>query len=325
MRIIKAFLFACLVLSILTASRCFISSSSKDDGDDKVIIVDDGFIIVTHNAEKTSSEVIESLTQTLMAAETTNQSAEYVDSIISPAPVLYTCYNASGIISVRTNDLDNSTTISIGDELLLNYSNCNSDNVIANGDITISILDIQGIDVGNYASGTSWLYSVSSMINALQISRGNETFAVDGELVTTVEYNATTTKLKNNITSNALSIDNESTNLLSDINISQSINFSIVPMSYTLVIESLKISSGTQNGTVVATKTSDALSGMELLSPGEYFVDLLSPENGKINIVGKTSHANLSIMPDQSVTIDVDTNGDSIIDTTVTSSWSKLQ
>jgi hypothetical protein len=315
---IKAFLFACLALLLLTGAKCSISSTFDDD-DDK----DDGLTIVVSNAETTSSEVVVSLTQTLMVAEIASQFAEHVEGTNTPSS--YSCDNSNSNISVTTNDLDNSTTISIGDVLFLNYSNCNVDNVIVDGNLTILLLDITGIDVGKYDSGTSWLYSVNAKTNFLHVSRGNEAFTVDGEVTITVEFDATIAELESNITSNTLTLDNGSTNILSAIDISQIINLAVVPSSYTLAIESLKISSGAQNGTVVATTTLDGLSGMEILSLSEHFVDLHFPENGMVNISGKNSNANLSIMPDQLVAIDIDTNGDSISDTFVSSSWSQLQ
>ena len=145
METIKFFVFACLVLSLLTGSRCSISSRFDDDDDDDE---DNGLTIVVTNAEMTSSEVIQSMTQTLMAAEFASLSTQYVNDIKTPDPLRYTCDNTSSIISVSINDLDNSNGISIGDDLLLSYSNCAVDNATANGDLTISLLDAKGIDIG---------------------------------------------------------------------------------------------------------------------------------------------------------------------------------
>jgi hypothetical protein len=323
MATIKAFLFACIALLLLTGSNCSFRSVFGDDDDDDE--KDDGLIIVISNAETTSGEVVGSLTQTLMAAEIASQSAEFMGEIITLNPIRYTCDNSSGNILVTVNDLDFSNTISVRDDLLLDYSNCNIDNLTANGNLAISLLDAKGIDIGNFDSGASWLYSISTETNSLVVSRGNETFIVDGEMSITVEFDATAAKLENKITSERLSLVNDATNIPSDIDISQFINLAAVPSSYTLTIDSLNLSSGTQNGTVSANTLSDTLSGMELLSLSEHFADLKSPENGMVSISGKNSNAEVSIMPDQSVSIDLDTDGDSISDTVVTSTWSQLQ
>ena len=237
---IKIFIFVCLALLMLTGSRCFISSSfNNDDNDEKK---DDGLIIVVSNAEITSSEVISSLTQTLMVAEIVSQSTEYLGDIHIYKPIAYPCGNTNGKVLVSASDLDNSNTTSIGDELLLNYSNCSVDNVTVNGDITISLLDAKGIEIGKFDSGTDWLYIINSETTSLQVSRGNETFIVDGEMTTTVKFDATVVNLVNNITSDSLSFDNGSKNIVSNIDISQFINLAAVPSSYTLTIESLKLS-----------------------------------------------------------------------------------
>jgi len=141
----------------------------------------------------------------------------------------------------------------------------------------------------------------------------------------TVEFDSIVTKLESNITSDALSLYSESNNILSEIDISQFINLAVMPSSYKLTIDSLIISSGTQKGIVNATTTPDALSGKELLSLREYFIDLHAPENGRVSISGKNTNADFSIMPDQLVSIDIDTDGDSIPDTVIYSTWPQLQ
>lgn len=323
METIKSFLFACLVLSLLTGSKCSIRSVFGDDDDDDD--ENEGLIIVVGNAETTSSEVVESLAKTLMIAEIASQSAEYVSEISAPGPIRYACDNSSGEILITTDDFDNSNTIYIGDDLLIDYTNCNVDDLTVNGNLKISLLDAKGIDIGKFDSGTSWLYSISVETNTLHVNSGIEAFAVDGEMTITVEFDSVVTKLESNITSDVLSLYSESNNILSEIDISQFINLAVMPSSYKLTIDSLVISSGTQKGIVNATTTPDALSGMELLSLREYFIDLHAPENGMVSISGKNSNADFSIMPDQLVSIDIDTDGDSISDTVIYSTWPQLQ
>ena len=320
METIKALAFACIALLLLTGGRCSISSTFDDDDDE-----DDGLTIVVNNAEDTSNEVVQSMTETLMIAEIASQTTEYVGDTTASNPHRYTCDNANGSISITSNDLDNSNRVSVGDELLLGYSNCIVDNVTANGDLTISLLEAKGIDIGKFDSGTDWLYSISANADSFQVNTGNELVMVKGGMTITIEFNARTAKLESTITSDTLSFDDGSTNTLSDIELSQFINLAVVPSNYTLAVDSLKMTSGTQDGTVKANTNSNTLSGTELLSLNEYFVDLRSPENGTINISGKNSNAAVSIMPDQLVSIDLDTNGDSISDTEISTTWAQIQ
>ncbi len=318
METIKIFIFACLVLSLLTGSRCSFSSSFSSDDDDD----DDEVVIVVSNAETTSIETVESLTQTLLIADVASQSSKYIDSFNALTPSRYTCANVGGMVSINTN---NANKISIKNNLLLSYINCSVDNVIVNGDLTISLLDTKGIDIGRFDSGTDWLYSINVKADSLKLNTGSEAFTVDSDMIITIEFDATSAELKAAINSDSLSIDNGSENVLSDIDISQSINLAVMPSSYTLSVNSLKILSDTQNGTIHANTEANSISGMELLSLDEYFVDLHSPENGRISISGKHSNAEVSIMPDQLVTIDVDTDGDSITNTVINSTWSQIQ
>lgn len=322
MKTIKAIIFACIVLLTLTAGNCFIVSSfdSSDDDDD-----DEGLIIVVTNAESTSSEVIQSLNQTLMVAEITSQSAQYANDLIGPDPHSYICDNANGTIMLTLNDLDHSNSISIGDDLLLNYTNCDVDGVIADGELMISVLDSKGIDIGKFDTGTDWSFTLSVNADSFQVSTENEVFIVNGDMEIASNFNATTASLKGYITNNKLVLDNGSQTLLTNMNISQFISLAVVPSSYSLTIDSMKISSGTPSKTVTASTPSSPLAGIELLSLSEFFVDLRLPENGEINIAGKNSSADVSIMSDELVSIDIDTNGDSISDEQIFSTLSELK
>lgn len=324
MKTIKAIIFACIVLLTLTAGNCFIvssfdSSSSRDDENQE------GLTIVVTNAETTSSEVAQSLTQTLTVAELASQSAAYVNDVYLSDPMSYSCDNASGVVMLTIHDLDHSNRVSVGDDLVLSYTNCHVDNVTANGDLTVSVLDALGVDIGRFDAGSDWLYTLSVNASSFQFSTENEIFVVNGDIEIALQFDATTALLETNITNNTLSLDGESQNILSNIDISQFINLAVVPSSYTLTIDSMKISSGIQGGTVDATAKRNPLSGMELLNLREYFVDLRLPDSGVINISGNNSNADVSIMPDEMVSIELDTNGDSISDAVISSTWSEMQ
>lgn len=324
MKTIKTIVFACMVLLTLTAGKCFVvssfdSSSSRDDENRE------GLTIVVTNAETTSSEVVQSLTQTLTVAELASQSAQYVNDVYTSDPISYSCDNTSGVVMLTIHDLDYSNRVSVGDELILSYTNCRVDDVTANGDLTISVLDATGVDIGRFDSGSDWIYTLSVTTSSFQVSTENELFVVNGDIEIALQFDATTALLETNITNNTLSLDDGSQNILSNINISQFINLAVVPSSYILTIDSMKISSSVQGGTVDATAKPNPLSGMELLNLREYFVDLRLPESGVINISGKNSNVDVSIMSDEMVSIELDTNGDSISDAVISSTWSEMQ
>lgn len=321
MKIIKAIAFACMILFTLIAGKCFVVSSfdNNDDDDDR-----EGLTIVLTNAETTSSEVVQSLTQTLTVADIASQSAQYVNDVVVSDPLSYSCDNPSGVIILTIKDLDRSNRVSVGDDLLLRYTNCSADNVIVNGDLMISVLDAKGIYIGHFESGSDWLFTLSVNASSFKVRTENKVFIVNGEMEIALQFNATTALLETKITNNTLALDSGSQSIISAMDISQLINFAIVPSSYSLTINSLKISSGAQSGTFNATTKSYPLSGMELLDLSEYFIDLHLPENGVINISGKNSNADVSIMPDEWVSIDIDIDGDSISDAVISSTWSEI-
>ena len=324
MKTIKAIIFVCIVLLTLTAGNCFIvssfdSSSSRDDENRE------GLTIVVTNAETTSSEVVQSLTHTLTVAELASQSAQYVNEVYLSDPISYSCDNASGVVILRNHDLDHSNRVSAGDELVLSYTNCLVEDVTANGDLTILVQDALGVDIGRFDSGSDWLYTLSVNASSFQVSTDDEIFVANGDIEIALQFDATTAMLETNITNNTLSLEGESQIILSNIDISQFLNLAVVPSSYMLTIDSMKISSGVQGGTVDATAKPNPLSGMELLNLREYFVDLLFPDSGVINISGKNSNADVSILPDEMVSIELDTNGDSILDAVISSTWPDMQ
>ncbi len=321
MKTIKAIAFSCMVLLTLTAGKCFFVSSfdSSDDDDD-----DEGLIIVVANAETTNSEVAQSLNQTFAIAEIASQSAQYVNDIYLSDPLSISCDNAEGVIRLMVNDEDHSNRISIGDDLFLSYTNCNVNNVIANGELEITLLNAKGIDIGHFDSGTDWSCDLSVNATSFQVSANNNTFNVSGDLEIALQFNATSAILKSKIVNNSLALESEFQRVLSEMEISQTVNLAVVPASYIFNIESLELASDKLNGKVRAETNLNHFSGEELMKLGEYFIDLHSPINGMLYIQGENSNAELLLTPGEQVAIGVDFDGDSILDAEIYTTWSEI-
>ncbi|MGI9227473.1 MAG: hypothetical protein ACR2PU_01655 [Gammaproteobacteria bacterium] len=318
MNIIKTLAFAGMFLLTLTAGKCFVVSSF-DSSDD-----DEGLTIVVTNAETANGEVVQSLNQTFAVAEIASQSAQYVNDIYLSDPFSIPCDNAEGVIKLIVNDKDHSNRISIGDDLFLSYSNCNINDVIANGELEMTVLDAKGIDIGHFESGTDWSYILRVNATFLQINAENDNIIANGDMEITLQYDATKAMLSSQIKNDILALESETHRILSDLEISQFINLAVVPSSYSLSIKSLNINSDALNGKISVATKSNSFSGVELTNLSEYFIDLISPENGRFYITGKNSNAVLSITPGGLVSIDVDTNGDSIPDMEIFSTWVEM-
>ena len=321
MKIIKTLAFASLFLLTLTAGKCFVVSSfdSSDDDDDN-----EGLTIVVTNAETASSEVVQSLNQTLGVAEIASQSAQYVNDIYISDSLNHTCDNPNGVISLTLNDKDGSNRISIGDDLFLSFFNCNQNDWIANGELNISVLDKKGIDIGRFDSGTDWLCTLSVNATSFQITTQSSALIVNGDLEITLQFDATSAMLRTKIKNNMLDLESESRRVLSAMEISQFINLAVVPSSYALSVDSLELSSDTLNGDVSITSKLEPLSGIENLKLSEYFVKLQAPETGALFVKGKNSNVEVSISSSELVTIKIDTNGDSIMELERYTTWPEI-
>ncbi|NNC66712.1 MAG: hypothetical protein HKN83_01595 [Gammaproteobacteria bacterium] len=321
MKTIKAIAFSCMVLLTLTAGKCFVVSSfdSSHDDDD-----DEGLTIVVTNAETANSEVVQSLNQTFAVAEIASQSAQYVNDIYLSDPLSISCNNAEGVIKLMVNDEDHSNRISIGDDLFLSYTNCNVNDMDANGELEITMLDAKGIDIGRFDSGTDWSCDLSVKATSFQVSANNNTFSVNGDLEIALQFNATSAILKSKIVNNSLVLESEFQRVLSEMEISQFINLAVVPSGYSLSIDSLDLSSNALNGKVSVVTNLVPLSGMEWLKPSEYFVELQAPESGALYITGKNSNAEVLISSSELVSINIDADGDSILEAEIYSIWPQI-
>ncbi len=324
MKTIKAIAFSCMVLFTLTAGKCHVGYDSSHDDDDEDEDRE-GLTIVVTNVEAANSEIVQTLNQTLAVAEIASRSAQYVNDVYIAGQTSYSCDNTTGVVLLTLNDLDQSNNVSIGDDLLLSYIDCELDNALANGELVISVLGTKGSDIGHCDSSTSWLFALNANANSLQVKTGSNLFIVNGEIKIVLQLNATTATLEANVTSESFTLDDGLQTLLSNIDISQFINLAVMPSNYLLKINSMSISNSALNGTFNATTISNPLSGMELLNLDECFVDLQLPDNGLISITGKNSYADVSIVPDELVSIELDTNGDSISDAVISSTWSEIQ
>ena len=87
----------------------------------------------------------------------------------------------------------------------------------------------------------------------------------------------------------------------------------------------MNLTNSNQNGSTGTVSLTHPVSGIESLNLNEYFVDLNSPEKGEIILMGKDSNAKISIMPGDIVSINLDTDGDSVSDEIIPTTWSDIK
>ena len=324
MEVIKSLMLAGMFLLTLTAGKCFVVSNfdTSDDDDD-----DDrnrgGLTIGITNGSIISKQAFQSLTQTLTVAEVASQSMQYTSNAMAAVPIHYSCENSFGTLESTTYDLDYSNTISRGDEIFLQYKNCQINNEIINGDLKISILRAKGIDVCNYTSGIDWQLKFRADINALQCGLGENAFEVDGKMVIALKYSAKKALLQAIISNNNVILNSDSDVHLSGSKITQLLSLAVAPSNYTLSVDSYELFSEEKNG-FVGIEAND-LFGIEHLSADKCFVSLQSPEKGVINIKGKNSNADIRFLPGEQINIEIDSDGDFVPEETINSSMNEMK
>lgn len=324
MKLIKALMFGGLFLLTLTAGKCFVVSNfdTSDDDDD-----DDrnrgGIKIGITNGNIISKEAIHSLAQTLTVAEIASQSMQYTSNTMAAVPIHYSCKNSVGKLESTTYDLDYSNTITSDDEIFLSYNNCLINNEIVNGDLKIFVLQAKGIDICNYTSGLDWQIKFRADLNALQFELGENAYEVDGKMVISLKYSAKKALLQAIISNNNVIIKSDSDIQLSGSKITQLLSLAVAPSSYTLSIDSYEMFSEEQNGIVdIEAKN---LFGIEHLSNNECFISLQSPEKGIINIKGRDSNADIRFFPGEQINIEIDSDGDFVMDETIYSNITNMK
>ena len=321
MNIIKKLVLACAFVLTLTASKCFVVSSFDSSDDDRD---NEGLIIAVTNAEIANSEVMQSLNQTLILAEITSQSTQYVDEMYSSELLNIPCENDNGAMTINSNDNNRQKNISAEENIYLSYSNCDLQGSVVNGDLEISALESKGIDVGHFDSGTNWSKEFIAHADSLKITTHDDQIIVYGDINVTLQFDALSAELISKIDNKSIDLESKTRRKLHDINITQVINLAVSPTNYTFSIESLRLSSEKLNGYVQVTANSTIFTGDNISNPKEYFIDLHSPRDGMLYITGKNSNAEMLVIPGDQVTIGVDVDGDSLSEYEIYTTWQDL-
>ena len=141
-----------------------------------------------------------------MVADASSQSAQFINDLDTSSSSTYICGNAASSFNATAIDLDNSNSVSKGDDLALRYTNCNVNEAIANGDLTISVLDADGIDIDNYNSGANWLFAFDINTDLLEINACNKAYNISGNMEISLQLDATLASLDTEITNDRLNI-----------------------------------------------------------------------------------------------------------------------
>jgi len=321
MKFFKAMIFGSMFLLTLTGSKCFVVSSFDTSGDDEDEENRDGLTIGITNGDIISKDVMQTIAQTFAVAEITSQSMQFANNAITAQPFIQNCKNSHGELTSTVYDLDSSSSLSGGDEVILIYNGCLIGNETVSGDLAVTVQNSEGVGVCNYTSGSNWQISFNVSINDLQIGNGAEVYTARGQLEVSLKYLASATQLETNIISNSLIIESSHRVELSDAKITQLLNLAVAPSSYTLSIDTYRLYSFVLDGYVDV--QAESLHGIEQQSNNSCLGLFQIPEIGNIKISGKNSNAVIQFMSGDQFNIEIDSDGDLLVDEEIFSSTTK--
>ncbi len=241
------------------------------------------------------------------------QEMSVVPSTLNGAVITATTFDCtiSGTWTISGNDADNSGDLTVGDSITLSFSTCVETDVTVNGSMSMTITQLSG-DITNpsavYALGvnvtlTNLSVSVSGHVAS---SSGDMTMVISNDGSGGESFTLSGSSLSSTVSSQTVTL----ANYLYDFALSDA-------GPYTISLQGT-LASATIGGSVSYT-TITPFTGNEFVGSGD-------PTAGELHIVGANgSQAWLTAQPDGStVLIEVDNDGDNVVDTTITTSWSEL-
>jgi len=212
----------------------------------------------------------------------------------------------SGAISGSFNDADNDLTLSTGDTVSMTANNCNFSGVTMNGSISLSNVSVTGDEF-------SPPYSLQFTLQAtnFSVSVSGETVVMSGD-GTISESSSDSINYTSSVSGNGIEITAGGESLtLTDYDIQETENQATG--AYSISINATISSSGL--GGSVTVRTDVALTG----------VGAFDPDSGRITCVGAgNTSVTLVVVDSVNVQLEVDQNGDGVIDETLSSAWTDL-
>ncbi len=331
-----------LFLNLFVSALLFITSCSGGGGGSSApatspcVIPINLVAITAANAENVVSEVVSAIQVALSFANFNALFIEFLNVALVNNPVTVAC-DISGTATLMVTDADMSGTISVGDSISFSFSNCVLMGGTANGNITATITNTMGANVGNAASATDWSFSISGMLNNFRASDGNISATINGDGTVDVNFTAATVSLDSILTSTSFTFEGSSTQCatVTDTTLnSMADNVTTNPAVYSVTVNPmapLLTMANSEIGGVVTVQTQTAFGGMEDFDDDndgeidEYFSELDLPDSGVLIVNGDAlSSATVTIMAGGMVQIDVDENGDMIVDQVINTTWNNL-
>ncbi len=230
-----------------------------------------------------------------------------VVSMLPFGPVVEQCLGGSGTVTI-TGDIGSLDGLSAGDTFRVEYDLCDEgQGEVIDGIIELTVTDFSGdLFLGTY------LVAMDAVIDSLSIATGTDTLTTAGDASITLD----TTNLPFVATSVAGSsvtqTSNAGTETLTNYSSDQTVDGNQEPPPFTMAASGSLDSSAL--GGAVDYSTEAEFRGYVPGYPGE----------GVLLVEGSGSEARLVVIDENNVRVDIDTNADGVVDTSVDLTWEEF-
>lgn len=216
----------------------------------------------------------------------------------------------SGTVTISGDIADptDPTRLSVNDTFRLVYAACN-DGI---GEVLDGTIDLTVGDFAGDLQAAAYMVSMDTIATNFQVSAGGDTTVSNGD--TTVALDTMQTPLIDVGTSgSSMRVDSSSrSDVLSGFQSSQTVDGNVAPAPYTLT------ASGTLDSTlldgVVRYSTIETFQGVGTEFPGQ----------GRLRVQGDRSSLELVAIDNVNVDIEIDSNGDDVVDVTISTTWADI-
>lgn len=212
--------------------------------------------------------------------------------------------SGGGTLTDTWDDADNDGWDSAGDSYATTYSNCVEGGVTMNGGVTATLATLVGNTFGDYQISGSFSF------NNLAVSYSGFSVSIDGSM----SYSASRTGSNVSVTLQIpllTTISSSGSSTIANATLQYSFNESSFAYAYTITATL----SGTSIGGQVTISTLTPFAGT---APGY-------PDSGSVHVTGAGgSSVTITAIGGGNVRLDVDSNGDGVVDSSSTMTWAAL-
>ena len=198
-------------------------------------------------------------------------------------------------------------TFTAGDTLTLDFDNCVEEADVIDGSVSMTVDSFEG-DFAN----EQFLLESTTTFTTLTVQTNEDSAAINGDVSVLLDTR-TPPNVVTTVSGNALMIDANSRSLnLTNFSTTTTTDGSMVPLGYT-------IESG---GTVTSSEFEGSVDYENVIpftGSGEEY-----PSAGEFIVRGDSSSVRLIVLDNVNVRLEVDSNGDDAVDTTIDTTWEEL-